>query len=197
MGEHLFNDIRNGEITAKYYSLKLIKKPEDPQYDHKELKIGKSYTIAEKYSRDWKDLYYVELSKSAIALPKDCFEKLPEIKKEQPKQSRILENVKEQYKDEFPAIEYINEDIAKKINNLNKRNGKPLSISEIKETYRDIGKSINDSYYQINPDNVLKKEFNELSDIVRDLNLSKMTYDHYEHDKVKSLEKSMHTEIEL
>lgn len=57
----------------------------------------------------------------------------------------VLEKVKDLYQNEYPAVKYITENTARYIDYLNKKNGSKLSIKEIFETYKDLGKMIENS----------------------------------------------------
>lgn len=70
------------------------------------------------------------------------------------------DQVVNQYKKEFPPIEFISEKIAQSIDSLNMQIG-PLSIREIKEFYEAAGKEL-----EANPTDENEAEFEKYKDVV-------------------------------
>lgn len=76
----------------------------------------------------------------------------------------VLEKVQEQYMKEYPPIKYISEKTAKIIDNLNSHSDSRISIDEIKEMYKNVGKKIEGNYSKTD-----MEDFKTLKDVVDDL----------------------------
>lgn len=179
MAKFLWYDTPDGKNVAKVYSLKCIQEPEIHELGHGEIKAGKTYECFVRNDSSWKDNYYILFPSTASGCSRNCFEPLPTAKEHN--LTGLLETIKLVYKKEFPAIRHISEETAMKIYDLNLKNGKTMSIEEITCSYKEIGKLIENDGANISaresflPDNVIKKEFKDLSDIVQDLRSAKLS----------------------
>lgn len=166
----------DGENVAEVYNLKCLYSPEKGDHGYGEIIAGRYYKCYVRNDASWRDHYYIPLLNKAVAAVRNCFEPLPE--KNPCVLTGLLDAIKTIYRNEFPAICHISEETAKKIHELNVRNGKTMTIEEIVGSYKEIGKLIeNDAArdYFI-PDNVIKKDFKDLSDIIHDLKAAKLSY---------------------
>jgi uncharacterized protein YoxC len=94
---------------------------------------------------------------------KDIIDKtLPVVEREEIHQSIINE-----YSEEFPNIKHISKDVSQKIANLNNssKDTSKLSVNEIRNKYKEIGQKLDNEF-----SDDLSNEFNELDDIVKELN---------------------------
>lgn len=82
-----------------------------------------------------------------------------------PEKTNLKNKMVDLYKNEFPPIKHISEKTAKNINELNTKNGQPLTIKEIKATYIEAGKNL-----EINDTQLNRKLFSDLEEIHSNLN---------------------------
>ncbi|MCT4584089.1 MAG: PBECR4 domain-containing protein [Peptostreptococcaceae bacterium] len=88
---------------------------------------------------------------------------------ENEKNINVLDKIKDLYKKEFTAIKYISEKTANIIDNLNKQNGENLTIKEIKQTYKELGKRLEQSNNKSD-----MEEFKVVKDVIDDLKQSQL-----------------------
>lgn len=75
------------------------------------------------------------------------------------------------YSKEFPAIKYIKEETAQALNQIYKGKDFPLTVKEIRQDYKDVGKRLERGGYE-QPDH---KNFKLLQDVVDDLKKAQLT----------------------
>jgi cell filamentation protein len=86
--------------------------------------------------------------------------------------SKVLhKSVIEQYTDQCPAIKYISFDAAKAIDELNCKQGTPISLKDIKNLYQEAGKTLE---CNSTPDNI--NSFNELKLIIDELKHAQLNH---------------------
>lgn len=77
---------------------------------------------------------------------------------------QVYDEIVNLYKSEFPAIKHISERTAMLINDLNKAHGSTLTIKDIKNMYKALGKNI-----ELGNENADMDEFNLVKEIVDDI----------------------------
>ncbi|MCT4584037.1 MAG: hypothetical protein N4A54_03845 [Peptostreptococcaceae bacterium] len=73
------------------------------------------------------------------------------------------------YKKEFPSIKHISEKTVNTLDNLNKQNGNNLTIKEIKQTYKELGKRLEQENGKSD-----MQDFKVFKDIIDDLKQSQL-----------------------
>lgn len=82
----------------------------------------------------------------------------------------VKENIIKQYSNGLPAIKFISDNTATIINNLNKINGRILTLKEIKDLHNELGKRL-----EIEDNKIEAQEFKNLKKVVDDLNQAKLS----------------------
>lgn len=84
---------------------------------------------------------------------------------------RLRQNIIDLYAPRFPGIKYISVDTAKQIDELNKRNGSALSITQMKELYQKAGKT-----YEQDRSTANRETFKDIYDICKSLQAAYKEY---------------------
>jgi DNA repair protein RadC len=85
-------------------------------------------------------------------------------------ENNISNSIREEYKNEYPAIKHISEKTTKTIDDLNNSKGKHLSIEEIKDMYKAAGKKLEGNYSKSD-----MEDFKVLKEVVDDLKQAQLT----------------------